>query len=186
MRIYFVGSHATGKTTMARYVSKRYGLPMITEVARSVLAELEANLEHLRTDIDAVNQYQRQVLERQMEVEHEQTGAFVSDRSFDNLAYTAEHATMLSAFMETSQFKSYVEWVKQGTTFYLRPHPSLLKEDGVRASVDWESVVRIDGMVKFMLEQYQIRYLPIDTPSMQERIRTVEFVLGDPLGVKTS
>jgi len=28
MRIYFVGSHATGKTTMTRYVSRRYGLPM--------------------------------------------------------------------------------------------------------------------------------------------------------------
>ena len=39
MRIYFVGSHATGKTTMTRWVSRRYGLPMITEVARSVLAE---------------------------------------------------------------------------------------------------------------------------------------------------
>ena len=29
MRIYFVGSHATGKTTMTRWVSRRYGLPMI-------------------------------------------------------------------------------------------------------------------------------------------------------------
>jgi adenylate kinase family enzyme len=38
MRIYFVGAHATGKTTMTRYVSRRYGLPMITEVARAVLA----------------------------------------------------------------------------------------------------------------------------------------------------
>ena len=27
MRIYFVGSHATGKTTLCRYVSRRYGLP---------------------------------------------------------------------------------------------------------------------------------------------------------------
>ena len=33
MRIYFVGSHATGKTTLCRFVSRRYGLPMITEVA---------------------------------------------------------------------------------------------------------------------------------------------------------
>ena len=54
MRIYFVGSHATGKTTMTRYVSRRYGLPMITEVARAVLAELETSLDALRTDVDLV------------------------------------------------------------------------------------------------------------------------------------
>ena len=39
MRIYFIGAHATGKTTMSRYVSRKWGLPMITEVARSVLSE---------------------------------------------------------------------------------------------------------------------------------------------------
>ena len=32
-RIYFVGAHSTGKTTMARWVRDRYGLPMIAEVA---------------------------------------------------------------------------------------------------------------------------------------------------------
>ena len=45
MRIYFVGSHATGKTTLCRYVSRRYGLPMISEVARAVLAEMETALD---------------------------------------------------------------------------------------------------------------------------------------------
>ena len=54
MRIYFVGSHATGKTTMTRWVSRRYGLPMITEVARAVLAELETNFDTLRTDMERV------------------------------------------------------------------------------------------------------------------------------------
>ena len=49
MRIYFVGSHATGKTTLCRYVSRRYGLPMISEVARAVLAEMETSLDALRT-----------------------------------------------------------------------------------------------------------------------------------------
>jgi hypothetical protein len=54
----------------------------------------------------------------------------------------------------------------------------LLKEDGVRAGVSWDSVVRIDGMVKLMLEQHQISYLPIESVSMQERVRAVEFVLA--------
>jgi len=181
MRIYFVGSHATGKTTMTRWVSRRYGLPMITEVARSVLAELETNFDTLRTDIDRVGDYQRKVFERQIATERLQEKGFVSDRAFDNLAYAAEHSTILGDIMSeegSTEVRRYMEWVSEGLVFFVRPDRTLLKEDGVRAGLDWDSVVRIDGMVKLLLEQYRIHYLPIDTPSMQERVRAVEFVLG--------
>jgi hypothetical protein len=69
-------------------------------------------------------------------------------------------------------------WVREGVVFFVRPHQSLLKDDGVRAGVSWDSVLRIDGMVKLMLEQHQISYLPLESVSMQERVRAVEFVLG--------
>jgi nicotinamide riboside kinase len=180
MRIYFVGSHATGKTTMTRWVSRRYGLPMITEVARAVLAELETNFDMLRTDMDRVSDYQRRVFERQIATERLQEKGFVSDRAFDNLAYAAEHAMVLGEIMRDEsgqEVRRYMEWVAEGLVFFVRPHRSLLKEDGVRAGVDWDSVVRSDGMVKLLLEQFGIPYLPIDTPSMQERVRAVEFVL---------
>ena len=180
MRIYFVGSHATGKTTMTRHVSEKYQLPMITEVARGVLAELEISLERMRTDIDTVNHYQKRVFERQIEIERLQKGSFVSDRAFDNLAYAAEHSTIVADLMGTQEFREYMAWVNHGKVFYLRPHPSLLSDDGVRERLDWEGVMRIDGMVKLLLEQYRIAYLPITVPSMQERVRVVEFVLGDP------
>jgi hypothetical protein len=181
MRIYFVGSHATGKTTMTRWVSRRYGLPMITEVARAVLAELEIDLDSLRTDMERVSDYQRRVFERQIAIEKLQEKGFVSDRAFDNLAYAAEHALVLGDIMSGQsgeEVRQYMEWVSEGVVFFVRPHRSLLREDGVRAGVDWDSVVRIDGMVKLLLEQFRIPYLPIDTPSMQERVRGVEFVLG--------
>jgi hypothetical protein len=181
MRIYFVGSHATGKTTMTRWVSRRYGLPMITEVARAVLAELEIDLDSLRTDMERVSDYQRRVFERQIAIERLQEKGFVSDRAFDNLAYAAEHALVLGEIMSGQSgedVRKYMEWVAEGVVFFVRPHRSLLREDGVRAGVDWDSVVRIDGMVKLLLEQFRIPYLPIDTPSMQERVRGVEFVLG--------
>ena len=181
MRIYFVGSHATGKTTMTRYVAQTYGLPMITEVARGVLAELEIGLDRLRTDIDLVNRYQQRVFERQIEVERKEKGSFVSDRAFDNLAYAAEHGVIVADMLSSVEFRDYMAWVTNGgTVFYLRPHRSLLAEDGTRTAVDWESVMRIDGMVKLLLEQHRVRYLPIDTASMQERVRIMDFVLGDP------
>jgi nicotinamide riboside kinase len=183
MRIYFVGAHATGKTTMTRYVSRKWGLPMITEVARAVLAELEASLDHLRTDMDLVAEYQRRVFERQVQVERMQQLGFVSDRAFDNLAYAAEHTTILGEMINTDTFRDYMRWVADGVVFFVRPQRDLLREDGVRASVTWDSVLRIDGMIKLMLEQYRIPYLPIDTASMQERVRAVEFILARTPGL---
>jgi nicotinamide riboside kinase len=178
MRIYFVGSHATGKTTMCRFVSRRYGLPMITEVARAVLAEQETSLDHLRTDVDAVAEYQERVFARQVAIEKLHDARFVSDRAFDNLAYAAEHTTVVADMMSDQRFRDYMTWVAQGIVFFLRPHPSLLREDGTRAGVSWDSVLRIDGMIKLLLEQHRISYLPVESVSMQERVRAVEFVLG--------
>ncbi len=178
MRIYFVGSHATGKTTLCRYVSRRYGLPMISEVARAVLAEMETGLDALRTDMDLVAEYQERVFARQVAVEKLHEGRFVSDRAFDNLAYVAEHTTNAATMMNDQRFLDYMKWVREGIVFFLRPHQSLLKDDGVRAGVSWDSVLRIDGMVKLMLEQHRISYLPIESVSMQERVRAVEFVLS--------
>jgi len=178
MRIYFVGSHATGKTTLCRHVSRRYGLPMISEVARAVLAEMETALDALRTDMELVAEYQERVFARQVAVERSHEGRFVSDRAFDNLAYVAEHTTNAGAMMNDARFRDYMKWVSQGIVFFVRPHQSLLKDDGVRAGVSWDSVLRIDGMVKLMLEQHQISYLPLESVSMQERVRAIEFVLS--------
>src|ERR1700753_3373977 len=178
MRIYFVGSHATGKTTLCRHVSRRYGLPMISEVARAVLAEMETGLDALRTDMELVAEYQERVFARQVAVERLHDGRFVSDRAFDNLAYVAEHTTNAFAMMSDQRFRDYMTWVSEGIVFFLRPHQSLLKDDGVRAGVSWDSVLRIDGMVKLMLEQHAISYLPLESVSMRERVRAAEFVLA--------
>jgi predicted ATPase len=178
MRIYLVGSHATGKTTLCRYVSRRYGLPMISEVARAVLAEMETSLDALRTDMDLVAEYQERVFARQVSVEKQHGSRFVSDRAFDNLAYVAEHTTNAAAMLNDERFRDYMQWVREGIVFFVRPHPSLLREDGVRAGVSWDSVVRIDGMVKLMLEQHGVSYLPLESVSMQERVRAIDFVLA--------
>ncbi len=178
MRIYLVGSHATGKTTLCRYISRRYGLPMITEVARAVLAEMEASFDALRTDMDLVAEYQTQVFARQVAVEKLHRGRFVSDRAFDNLAYAAEHTTIAADLLASPRFAEYMKWVSEGVVFFLRPHQSLLREDGVRAGVSWDSVLRIDGMIKLLLEQHRLSYLPLESVSMQERVRALEFVLA--------
>jgi hypothetical protein len=151
---------------------------MITEVARAVLAEMESSLDSLRTDMDLVAEYQERVFARQVAIERLHEQRFVSDRAFDNLAYAAEHTTVVADLMSDQRFMDYMKWVSTGTVFFLRPHPSLLKEDGVRAGVSWDSVLRIDGMIKLMLEMHRIPYLPVESVSMQERVRAVDFILS--------
>ncbi len=177
IRVYMVGAHATGKTTLARWVRDRYGLPMIAEVARGVLAEMEAQLDTLRTDIDLVNRYQREVFARQIQAEHKVDGSFVSDRAFCNLAYAAHHSTILGDVFRDERLRNYMEWVRGGLVFYLRPHPELVRDDGTRAGLEWEEVVRIDGMVKLLLEMFDVPYIPVESLSMQERVRLVDRVL---------
>ena len=89
MRIYFVEVHAAGKTTMTRRVSRRYGLPMITEVARAVLAELETTFDTLRNDMERIGDHQRRVFDRQITIDRMRNRGIASDRAFDNLAYAA-------------------------------------------------------------------------------------------------
>jgi len=178
VRVYLVGAHATGKTTLARWIRDHYGLPMISEVARGVLAEMEARLESLRTDLDLVSDYQAQVFERQLEAERRLGGSFVSDRAFCNLAYAAQHSLLSSEVFSDPRLARYMEEVRGGVIFYLRPHRELLADDGVRERIDWEEVLRIDGMVKLMLEMFGVPYVPVACLSMQERARTVESVLS--------
>ncbi len=176
-RIYLVGAHSTGKTTLARWIRDAYGVPMISEVARGVLAEMEAQLGSLRSDVALVNRYQTAVFERQIAAEQAQAGSFVSDRAFCNLAYAAQHATILPGVFADDRLRDYMESVRGGVVFFLRPHKILLSTDGVREEPDWEEVLRIDGMVKLMLEMFDVPYLPVASVSMQERIRLVSQVL---------
>jgi len=179
MRVYFVGAHSTGKTTMARYTAHQYGLPLLTEVARLLLAEKELTLETLRSDIQAVNAYQRGILEKQL-AEEEGKAHFVSDRSFDNLAYASQHATVLRQMLRDPNLEKYLDRLrsKDVAVFFIRPAASIMNNDGIREKVDWEARIRIAAMVKFMLEMWGIRYFQINTPSMQERIRFVDAVLS--------
>src|SRR5437870_1668452 len=172
LRIYIAGAHSTGKTTLARWVARTYKLPLVTEVARAVLAELEIPLENLRVDLERVKVFQKEVFRRQAEMERLAGNRFVSDRTFDNLAYACHHTLGLSEIARELEDYSRRLHSPGSIVFFVRPHRDLLKEDGIRASVSWEEIVRIDGMVKLLLELHDVDYITIDTLNMAERART--------------
>lgn len=178
LRIYIAGAHSTGKTTLARWVARTYKLPLVTEVARAVLAELEIPLETLRVDLDRTATFQKEVFRRQNEMERLAGNRFVSDRTFDNLAYACHHTLALNQIARDLGEYSARLSEPGSLVFFVRPHRDLLKEDGVRAAVSWEEIVRIDGMVKLLLELHDVDYITIDTLNMAERARTVRGVLA--------
>lgn len=183
MKVYFVGSHSTGKTTCARYVSEKYGIPMITEVARMILSEKELHLDSLRTNLNLVDDYQTQIFYRQLEEEHKQRdnlSSYVSDRSFDCLAYAAQHSRILSKLLASSELKRYLEFLRMPDSFifFVRPSKATLKADGVRESLTWDGVVAIDSQIKFMLEMWDLRYFQINIDNMQERVKLIDGVLS--------
>lgn len=195
-RIFFVGSHCTGKTTLARMTSEIYGIPMLPEVARLVLARKELNFDSLRHNLRIVNDYQESVFKEQIEAE-KNLGSYVSDRGFDNLAYAAEHSSIFKSTSDQGKkvYTSAIQYMEElsvaskpegsAKVFFVRPHRALMKEDGVRESLDWDAMCRIDGMVKFMLEFFDVNYVSINTTSLQERVRTVRSCIGDWIPFET-
>lgn len=87
MRVAFSGASGTGKSTLAKHVAEKFGVPVCPVGARSVAAEMGYASPY---DVDAAGrraEFQRRVFEskRAWEAEHE---AFVTDRTvLDNLAY---------------------------------------------------------------------------------------------------
>lgn len=187
MRVYFCGAHSTGKTTLARLVAKRYGLALLSEVARTVLAEMEyvGGLPAMAGDVESVTEYQRAVWHRQARVESAAGDDYVSDRMADSLAYSALRAapgTVASLMAgEVAEGSPYAKRVRGGTVFFVRPHLHLLREDGVRTDVDWEGVVRMDGAILMLLSMLDVPYVPISCPEVSDRLRVVEGVLGVPV-----
>ena len=41
LKVYLCGAHCVGKSTLARWISRKFQLPHIAEVARTELAKLE-------------------------------------------------------------------------------------------------------------------------------------------------
>jgi nicotinamide riboside kinase len=178
LRIYFVGAHSTGKTTLARWTAHHYKLPLVSEVVRTVLAEREISLERLKAQPELHGEVQQEIFERQARAEERMDGDYVSDRAVDNLVYAAEGTFIASRLFRSESFQRYVEHVRGGIVFFTRPDRRLVADDGVRDDACWESVLRIDGAVKALLEILDLPYIPITPASMQERLRLVQAVVG--------
>ena len=177
-RVYFMGAHSTGKSTLAQWVSNQYGLPLIPEVARRLLRECKTTLNEVRMNPDQSDVFQLYVFQKQLEAEAKYR-SFVSDRGCDHLAYAVEHARVAGEIYEDKRFTDYMASLRADgvSVFLVRPHRELLVDDGVRAGVDWDSVQRIDAMTQMLLQISGVQYIEIASKSMCERTALIEQVL---------
>lgn len=181
-RIYFSGSHGVGKSTLVRWVSKYYGIPMIHEVARAELTKRESGLSALRIDTDLISDYQRDVFRGQIAAERMLKPPFVSDRCIDNLCYLANAGNGLGELWESEECQTYIETLRtpDAIVFFVQPHAGAVEADAHRPAQDADArvILRIDGMVQFLLELAKIPYIPIGSGTVQQRQRQIARTLG--------
>lgn len=186
MRVYLLGGHGVGKTHLARVISRKFSLKLLSEVARAQQSKAERPFDEIRCDPDSIDELQRGIFAEQIRIDVGAGDDFVSDRAFDNLGYAAENSECLPDLMADPRTMEYVRRVASGLVFFVRPLPQV-KADGVRPSSDLDisSVHRIDGMVKFMLKLWGVRHVTIDTPHPADRWNNVRNVIRAALAAES-
>ncbi len=183
MKVYFSGSHSQGKSTLVKYVSQKYNLPIVNETARTILSEQELQIDSLRCNIDIANKYQKDVFGRQL-IEEVKYIDYVSDRSLiDILAYTTHHSNILPDMLAHPQLPDYLLNLKKPDvfSFFIRPSKATLRADGTRESINWDGVISIDASIKTFFKMWDIRHFQINADNMQERVHLIDAVLSNQL-----
>ena len=190
MRVYFNGSFCNGKTSLKNWVSKAYGLKMIPEIARTVLAEREITtkeqLAKLRSDTELLYIIQREIIERQYKEESLLGRDFSACRGIDSVAFLIEFCQPKHVldFTVSPLFRDYVTWLRKDdvVTFLVKPEKSLLSQDALRDS-DWDLSLKIYGCVSTLLRTNGISYHLISDPNMSERQNNISNIISS-LGAK--
>lgn len=184
IRVYFDGCEGSGKTTLARRTARRYGLPLLTEVASGVLYEFQQRVgerasswERIRADVELSSEVQARVFQRQLEDERALPPPAVYDRTLSCLAYAELYADNFSALLERVP-PEYVENLRQSVVFLVRPQRDLLgSSDGVRAVVSWESQVRVDQNIEMLLNMWRVPFISVDSLNAAARQRAVDWCM---------
>lgn len=167
-KIAIVGSQSTGKSCLAKELSKILNIHMISEIAR-------------RWDIEKATQtelidIQNEVLKLQIEEErkHEQ---FISDRStIDNLAYWLHNVYDIVDYEENFQYKNKaLSNVGQYSHIFLLTPEFYPVNDGFR-NTDVLYQMRIDATIQTILHLYDIPHYRL-SGTVENRIKEAMKIL---------
>lgn len=190
-KIYLIGASGTGKTTLAEYISIKHGFPVISGATRLAAKDLGVDFSLVTNqtctmDAQVVDSFQKSVWNHQLELERpfwdSEESAFVSDRSFDLMAYTSGVSSVTWQIYRSKDLHDYLYRMRNPfvLVFFLRPNKKVkAKKDGRRDNfLTTEMTYRLDGVIEYILEGNEIPYVPITSPVFRDRMRTVDRLIS--------
>ena len=169
MRIAVVGSHGTGKTTVAENVSKKTWLPKLDEVAREVMDMFGKRPQDMTPEERKRFQIDVYFLQHDKEDNKE---SFISDRGiYDNLAYVYFVEEKLYELLKRKT-KEVHQWYDK---VYYTPIEFELQQDGVRFE-DLEFQKQIDYKIKEILNVLNIEYEVLSWSTKQREQQILSYI----------
>lgn len=156
-----MGSHGTGKTTLAKALAKRLNFTYIQDVVRE-----EAVKKGFIINENTPPEVQLWLLMRQWELETTTPGGWVADKSlFDYLVYG--NLVLKDEAVKRVIRKIVQRNAKYDFVFYL-PIEFPMEEDGIR-SIDPKFRGEIDHLFRKCLDEFGVKYIVL-SGSVEERI----------------
>ena len=171
MKIFLTGAHSTGKTTLAKALSERLGLPLLPEVARRVLTEKGLTFP---VPSERVNEVQSAIIAKQWDVFRDAPNSYVSDRFLDFHAYSTVYGGRMSDIFPIE----YRSWFRDASVFSLPVRRDMFVTDAIRGPSEFDDALRIDGALMMLYQMHGIPVRRIKSSSVESRVEEVLAVIG--------
>lgn len=167
-KISIIGTQSSGKTTLAKELSQKLKLPMITEIARRWNIEKVSQIELVDIQKEMLN---IQILE---ENKYEQ---FISDRgTIDNLSYWLHNVADIVSYGENKryQMKALMNVGKYSHIFLLKPEFYPVNDGFRNTNIIYQ--LQIAEVIDTIIRLYGIKYYRL-TGTIENRVREAMKIL---------
>ncbi|MBU0598723.1 ATP-binding protein [Patescibacteria group bacterium] len=184
MKLALTGAQSTGKTTLAKELSKLFNLPLITEQSRTVIKQFNVTAPKYLKE-EELPDFQWKLFASQI-IEEQSKKNFISDRCPTCFAAYASQFCKDETFIKeyAQKIENYLLLVKPYDLIIYVPPMFPIEDDGIRSSSE-EVQHKTDLLIQHFLEMWKTKYglniMTINKASFQGRIKQVENYIEDPL-----